>query len=358
MTPSVPLLGLVADVSPEQLIKLCGTDPGNACRWATHRTDNQVLVSIADFVGGRLYHVAVIWLVALVVNRLARLIIKRIAKRIENAAESGRLQRMRDRTPSVLLATGEVGMRSAMRAKTMATVLRSVASVVIYGFALLYSLTALGLRVGPLIAGAGVMGVALGFGAQSMVRDFLSGMFMLIEDQFGVGDVIDVAGIVNGQEGVSGTVEAVTLRSTRVRDVYGTVWHIPNGEIRRIGNKSQGWARALLDIPLPHDVDVSLAGEVIMSVATEVCARDEFRPIVMEAPELRGIERIDAEGVVVRLVIKTQPGEQWRLMRALREKLKESFDAAGIAYPGQVVWLREAPPEEAARPGTAEPDES
>jgi small conductance mechanosensitive channel len=337
------LPGLLADVSPERLVELCGDAPGNACRWMTHRTDNAALVKVADFVGGRLYEVAIIWIVAVIVNRAVRVLIKRVAGRLEDAAASGRIQRVRDRTPPMLLATGEVGLRSAMRAKTMSTVLRSMASVVIYSFALLYTLAALGLRVGPLVAGAGVVGVALGFGAQSMVRDFLSGTFMLIEDQFGVGDVIDEASTVTGDAGVVGTVERVTLRATRLRDVYGTVWHIPNGEIRRVGNLSQGWARALLDIPLPFEVDVDEATELINQLAIEVCHRSEFKHDILGEPEMWGIERIDNEGVVVRLVIKTRPGEQWRIMRALRAALKQAFDEHGIAFQLPTLWVREAP---------------
>ncbi len=341
MRSAVFLSGLPADVTPDQLQRLCGPEPANACRWATHYTDNAALVDVANFLGGRVFHVAIIWVIAFLVSRVVRVFIKRVAHRFEDAAASGRIQRVRDRTPSVFLATGEVGVRSAMRAKTIATVLRSCASVVIYGFALLYTLTTLGLRVGPLVAGAGVVGVALGFGAQSMVRDFLAGIFLLIEDQFGVGDAIDVAGAVNGDVGVAGTVEALTLRSTRIRDVYGTVWHIPNGEIRRVGNKSQGWARALLDVPLPFDVDVDAATELIESVAVDVCARPEIATSILGAPEVWGIERIDAEGVVVRLVIKTSPGEQWGVMRVLRAELKTAFEGAGMGFQLPTVVVRD-----------------
>lgn len=352
MAFALVLPGLLADVSPERLVQLCGEAPGNACRWATQHTDNAALVKIADFLGGRLYQIAIIWFVAVLVNRAVRIVIKRVANRVEEAVASDGIQRVRKRTPQMLLASGEVGLRSAMRAKTMSTVFRSLASVVIYSLAALYTLSALGLRVGPLIAGAGVLGVALGFGAQSMVRDFLTGTFMLVEDQFGVGDVIDVSSAVTGEAGVVGTVERVTLRSTRLRDVYGTVWHIPNGEIRRIGNLSQGWARALLDIPLPFDVDVEETTALITELAAEVCHRAEFKHDILGEPEMWGIERIDNEGVVVRLVIKTRPGEQWRIMRALRGALKQRFDERGIAFQLPTLWVREAPLTERPLPGT------
>lgn len=352
MVPARALPGLLADVSPQRLVELCGDAPGNACHWATQHTENAALVKTADFIGSRLYQVAIIWVVAVIVNRVVRLLIKRIAIRVEVVAAGSRIQWVRESTPPGLLASGEVGLRSAMRAKTMSTVLRSLASAIVYGLAFFYTLSALGLRVGPLVAGAGVVGVALGFGAQSLVRDFLSGMFMLAEDQFGVGDVIDVASAVTGAAGVVGTVERVTLRSTRLRDVHGTVWHIPNGEIRRVGNLSQGWARALLDIPLPFDVDVDATTELISQLAAEVCHRPEFEHDILGEPEMWGVERIDHEGVVVRLVIKTRPGEQWRIMRALRGALKHLFDEHGIAFQLPTLLVREAPVADAKLPGT------
>ncbi len=156
----------------------------------------------------------------------------------------------------MLLSTGEVNVRSAARAETITAVLRSVATGIIGVFAGVYILGILGLNLGPLIAGAGLAGVALGFGAQSLVRDFLSGIFLLIEDQYGVGDVVDL-----GE--ASGTVEQVTLRVTRLRDQNGTVWHVPNGEIRRVGNKSQQWARAVVDIAVSPNADLERAAEVI-----------------------------------------------------------------------------------------------
>ena len=130
--------------------------------------------------------------------------------------------------------------------------LRSLGTAIIWTFAVIYVLNDLGFNLGPLLAGAGIVGVALGFGSQSLVKDFLSGMFMLIEDQYGVGDIIDV-----GE--AAGVVEEVTLRTTRLRDVNGTVWHVPNGQIVRVGNRSQQWARAVLDIAVAHKTDVAAA---------------------------------------------------------------------------------------------------
>ena len=163
----------------------------------------------------------------------------------------------------------------------------------------------LGVNLGPLIAGAGIAGVALGFGAQSLVKDFLSGIFMLVEDQYGVGDVIDV-----GE--ATGTVEAVTLRTTRIRDVEGTVWHVPNGEIDRVGNKSQQWARALLDVEVAYGTDIDEAQRVIKSVADGVAQDPEWsRPHPRGA---RGVGRrgAGADGIAIRLVVKTRPASSSR----------------------------------------------
>src|SRR5439155_11376125 len=180
--------------------------------------------------------------------------------------------------------------------------------------------------LGPLLAGAGIVGVAIGFGAQTLVKDFLSGMFMLIEDQFGVGDVID-AGFA------SGVVEGVSLRTTRLRDVEGTVWHIPNGEIHRIANKSQDWSRAVLDVQVALGTDLREAERVIKEVADAVWTEERWSTSILEEPEVWGGEGMAANSVTIRLVVKTKPSDQWDLMRVLRERISSAFLAAGIKLP-------------------------
>ncbi|HET8931537.1 MAG TPA: mechanosensitive ion channel family protein [Acidimicrobiales bacterium] len=333
MTAFALLATIAAEISPERLQKVCGDDPANECRWVLDWTDNQFLAHVSDRVVAPIVQIIIIWIVAVAVNRLVRLLIKRIGHRLEGAAASGRYARMKARTPRMLMETGSVSIRAAARAKTTTAVLRSISTFVVYAVAVLYTFSALGLRLGPLIAGAGIAGVALGFGAQSMVKDFLGGMFMLIEDQFGVGDVIDVSSVVDGTPGVAGTVEEVTLRITSVRDVNGTIWHIPNGEIRRIGNMSQGWARALLDVPVPYGTDLELAQSIITLVAHDVTHAPPHRSEVLGEPEVWGVEDLGPDAVVIRLVIKTRPGEQWPIARALRAELHNAFIAAGIERP-------------------------
>jgi len=177
--------------------------------------------------------------------------------------------------------------------------------------------------VAPLLSIAGVFGVALGFGAQSLVRDVVSGMFMIVEDQYGVGDVVDVGA-------ASGSVEAVGLRITRLRDVNGTVWYVRNGEILRVGNQSQGWARAVLDVNIGYNEDIDHAEEVLLETARRVQADERFRAFIVDEPEVWGVEALTTEGVVMRLVVKTQPLQQWVIARELRRRIKQRFDAEDI----------------------------
>ena len=235
-------------------------------------------------------------------------------------------------TPDVLLETGEHNIRASQRVEALASILRSVASFVIWTIASFMVMGQLGVDLAPLIAGAGIIGVALGFGSQSLVKDFLSGLFILIEDQFGVGDIVDL-----GE--ATGTVEVVSLRTTRLRAVDGTVWHVPNGEIQRVGNKSQHWSRALLDIEIAYANDVEHARTVIKKVADQVWNEQED---VIEEPDLWGVENLGANGVTLRLVVKTRPSQQWVVSRLLRERIKAAFDEEGIEipFPQQTVWHR------------------
>jgi small-conductance mechanosensitive channel len=158
------------------------------------------------------------------------------------------------------------------------------------------------------------------------VKDFLTGMFMLMEDQYGVGDVIDT-GVATG------TVEGVSLRTTRLRDVDGVVWHVPNGSILRVGNKSQQWSRAVVDVPIAFQADTTTADEVIRRVADEVWHDPDYASIILAEPSVLGVESLAPGRVVMRVVVRTQPQEQWRIERELRKRIKAALDEAGIALP-------------------------
>lgn len=322
----------LADVDPARVIEACGDQPGNACRFTIEQTDHVGAAKLVDWLTRAPLQILLVIVVAVVLNRVVRRAIKRFASQIEGSNQSGRLSRLRARTPSVLLPTGEVNLRSAARAETISTVLRSIASGIIGIFAVVYVMAAIGVQLGPLLAGAGIAGVALGFGAQSLVRDFLSGIFMLIEDQYGVGDVVDV-----GE--ATGTVEQVTLRVTRLRDINGTVWHVPNGQIVRVGNKSQQWARALLDIPIAPDADIEIAARIIGEAAAAVWAQEEGSADVLETPEVLGVEYLGPDAVTIRVQGKTRPGAQWRVSRRMRTAISVALDEAGIARPA-AMYIR------------------
>ncbi len=201
--------------------------------------------------------------------------------------------------------------------------LRSVVSVVVWSIALLTALDDLGVNLAPLIAGAGIVGLAFGFGAQSLVRDFLSGLFMLLEDQYGVGDLIDVGA-------ATGVVEGVSLRTTRLRDASGTVWHVPNGEVRRVGNFSQEWSRAVVDVGVASGTDVREATRVLEEAVAALAASPEASGLVVGEPQVVGVERVEREQVVLRVVARTRAIEDDRVARLLRAGLRDRLVAAGI----------------------------
>jgi len=300
------------------------------CSTVFRVTDNQRASEIVDAFAKPLRIVLILlaaWIVTHLVGRLIRRILSTPTKRKPNAGNA-------KKSPFGFIDTSGVqSARRAQRAKTMADVLGRLANATIWGIAVLVVLGEIGINLAPLIAGAGVLGIALGFGAQSLVRDFLSGFFMLVEDQFGVGDVIDVGGAVGGSDGVSGTVEGVSLRTTRLRDVEGVVWHVPNGEIKRVGNKSQQWSRALLDIEVDRDTDIPKAIEVIKTTADSMWHADGWRDSILSEPDVWGLEELGAQSMKIRLVVQTLPLEQWRVARELRARIKAALDAAGIETP-------------------------
>jgi small-conductance mechanosensitive channel len=339
-------LPLLADASPARLRSVCGDDPGFWCRELLDATGNRTAAGLGDALIGIPLKLLGILLVAFVVNRLARRGVRSVLAKLQPGAVAvpgrlGRLAHRRDgrarRRPAaaMLAATQETSLRTEQRIDALSSVLRSVVSFVVFAIAVFMMLGEIGIDLRPLLAGAGILGLAIGFGAQSLVKDFLSGMFILVEDQFGVGDIIEV------DAEAQGTVEMVSLRTTRLRAVDGTVWHVPNGQIAKVGNKSQLWSRSLLDVEVAYDTDIDLAKEVIKSAADVVWKEKDS---VLEEPDIWGVEALGANGITIRLVVKTTPAEQWRISRLLRERIKAAFDEAGIEipFPQQTVWHRPA----------------
>ncbi|MFT4082688.1 MAG: mechanosensitive ion channel family protein [Nocardioides sp.] len=294
--------------------------------------------------------IAILVAVAFVVRWLLHRIVDRLVKQAETGVLPNRLtgrftealaDRMSDRSANAA--------RRVQRAKTMGDLLKSVITGVVFAIFGTMVLDQLGINIAPILASAGIIGIALGFGAQSLVKDYLSGIFMIFEDQYGVGDVVDVGS-------ASGTVEAVSLRVTRLRALDGTVWYVPNGEILRVGNQSQNWARAVIDVTVGYQEDLTRVRRVLAEVAHGLWEDEEFASVIIEEPEVTGVEALTADGVTIRVLVKTQPLEQWAVARELRARIKARLEFEHIEIPvGQrVVWHQDttsAPPDD-DEPGT------
>ncbi|WP_240675464.1 mechanosensitive ion channel family protein [Cellulomonas endophytica] len=256
-----------------------------------------------------------------------------------------------ERAAQLLRRDPVAAARRAQRARTVGSVLRSTASLVVGTIVVVLVLDALGVNIAPFIASAGIVGVALGFGAQSLVKDFLTGLFMLVEDQYGVGDVIDLGP-------ATGTVEAVGLRVTRVRGDDGTLWYVPNGTILRVGNKTQGWSTATVEVDVDYFVDVDEVQALLHEAARRVARDPETVDLVEGEPTVTGVERLAADAVTIRLRVRTRPGEQWAVARRLRTEVRRLLEEADVPLAGQrdaLVAHRERLAAVAAAGGTATP---
>lgn len=309
---------LATDTDPGLEASLTACDGSSLCRQVYEWSGNSVLARSMDL----MVQILLIFVLAWIANRVAQRAIGSYAKRV------GTVSDFVSRAPAALrLQRGDVAKRSEARTATVASVLGSMATAFIYAVAFLVALGELDISLGPILAGAGVAGAALGFGAQNVVRDVLAGLFVLIEDQYGVGDIIDVTL-------AAGTVEKVTLRVTTIRDVNGTVWHVPNGQVQAVGNKSQNWARALIDVEVPYSTDVRRATDVIQRVADTLFADPLWGEAeLLKEPQVLGVEQFGPNGVIIRLVVDTEPAAQWRVERELRLRLKEALDHEGIEMP-------------------------
>ncbi len=325
------------------LDQACGTDPSWACRWIYDLTGSQSWAGVADWVLAKPLAILLIVLVAIAASRIVRWLITRSMRRLSQPGRhSKHLEKLRERTPDALLSSEEWNLRTEARMHTITAVFRSMATGFIWFVASVWILEVIGINFGPLLAGAGIVGVALGFGTQTMVKDFIAGFFLVVEDQYGVGDTVDLGGEAKG------TVEQVTLRTTRLRDVEGNVWWVPNGQLTRVANKSHEWARALLDVVVPYQADLEQVCALMKAVADDLTAEERWAREVLEAAQVWGVQELGADGVVVRMVIKTRPGSQFGLLRELRRRLKDAFDVAGVVFayaggPTEVVLRDEVP---------------
>jgi moderate conductance mechanosensitive channel len=221
-------------------------------------------------------------------------------------------------------ATGLDQERRTQRAATMGAILKSTTTFAIFAIALLTFMAILGVPLAPLLASAGVGGIALAFGAQTLVKDVLSGIFMIIEDQYGVGDVIDTGEAI-------GTVEDVTLRVTRLRDSSGVVWYVRNGGIVRVGNQSQGWSTAVVDIQVGYNENLDAVLPLIREAAHEMNDEPKWTTRLLEEPVVAGVESMAGGVVTIRIIAKCAPNENFPVSREIRSRVKAALDSAGIS---------------------------
>ena len=307
----------------------CGDQANIVCVKVFEWTGNRFLADVATWLMGPGLLVLLIVLGGWVASHVLKRAIARFTQRLARPD-------LRDvgRDPTVSIEAEK--LRAKARAETLAGVLRSVALFTIWTFTTLLALGQLNIDLGPLIAGAGILGIAIGFGSQAVVRDFLSGVFTMIEDIYSVGDDIDFG---RGR----GTVERISLRSTSIRTRQGVVWTVPNGNIEFVGNYSQLWARAQVDIEVSYDCDLREAINVIRQAGDEMWNDPEWGgDELSEPPEVKGVQELGESGIFIRVRAKTKPSLQWRTERELRLRIKEALDAAGIdiPYPHRKVILQ------------------
>ncbi len=213
------------------------------------------------------------------------------------------------------------------RERTLQSILSAALRVIAWIVATILILSELGIELGPILASAGVLGVALGFGAQTLIRDFLAGVFILLENQYRVGDVLQV------NQGVIGTVEDVSLRMTRMRDIDGNVHHIPNGEIKLATNMSMDYAQVDITVSVAYDSDIDRVEEVINGVGKQLFEDEKWKEIALEAPYMLRVDSLSDSSVDVKVLCKTTPGFQWKVKGELLRRLKKAFDKEGIEIP-------------------------
>jgi small conductance mechanosensitive channel len=297
-----------------------------------------VAAGMGELLVTRSLKVAAVVLGAVILNRLVRWLLRRLVRGLEHRYIQQPLESLRAKTPRALLASTDPlpSLRRSQRAEMIGAALANMASVVIWLTAAILVLHVLGLRLGPLLAGAGIAGLVLSLSAQQMVRDFLSGIAMLMEDQYGPGDVVDAGP-------AKGVVERVGLRTTRLRAVDGIVWHVRNGEIERLGNESRDWARVLVDVEVARGADLALAMRTVEQAAQKVAQDEQWQPFLLEAPELWGVEEVKPASVTIRLAVKTRPSKRDDVARQLRASVEGALEQAGIPLPPVAEGLLVAP---------------
>jgi small conductance mechanosensitive channel len=323
----------------------CLSDP--LCRSVYDVTNSTWFADSSYYILVKPLRILLILLIALLVRYLLIKTINRLVRTTSTAQVPTILRPLRERTlrsnPAIYPE------RRRQRAEAIGSLLRNLVSIVVLSIAGLLVLDELNFNLGPLLASAGIVGLALGFGAQTLVKDLLAGLFMLVEDQYGVGDTVDL-----GE--ATGVVEAIGLRITTVRDGNGVVWYIRNGEIVRVGNKSLGWAMVTVDLPIGF-ASVEDATAVMRPAADSLAHDPEYADDFVDPPDVLGVEQVTVDGAIVRTVAKTTADGQFRVLRELRSRLTEALEDAGIT--AQIAAARAfpaaMPPRPSTPPGTPRP---
>ncbi|MFI7599030.1 mechanosensitive ion channel family protein [Actinoplanes sp. NPDC049681] len=295
------------------------------CKWISDNTHNEWLANSSYVFIVKPLRILAIILVALLVRWLLHRAIRRLTTSTSRAEMPALLKPLREAKAKQPEAAENqfIPERRRQRAEAIGSVLRSFVTAVIATMAALLVMGELGFNLAPLLASAGIVGVALGFGAQSLVKDLIAGLFMLLEDQYGVGDSVDLGDAV-------GVVETVGLRVTTVRDMRGVLWYIRNGEIVRVGNKSQGWAMVVIDIPIGF-VNSEEATAVLRAAALALADEPEHATEFLEPPDVVGVEQMTVDGAVIRTIAKTTADGQPVVQRELRRRLTEALESSGIS---------------------------
>lgn len=222
------------------------------------------------------------------------------------------------------------------RTKTLVHIFNLVVKSVVFVFGAISIIKELGFDIGPVLAGAGIIGLAIGFGSQSLVKDVVAGFFLIMENQIRVGDVVKIAD-------VSGLVEKITLRIVVLRDLHGIVHVIPNGEIKVLSNMTYGWSRAVIDIGVTYDENIDAIIELLKELGQQIYKEDEFKDFITEEPTILGVDSFGESAVTVRVLFKTIPLKQWDVAREFRRRVKNEFDKRGIEipYPQRTIHIRQ-----------------
>ncbi|MDO9395454.1 MAG: mechanosensitive ion channel [Herbiconiux sp.] len=273
------------------------------------------------------WHVPIGILIIIIASIVIRAILLFSVRRLVDQVVSGVKKKQNVTDTQALVASPLAAVRIVQRTRTIGTVMTNVINVTVVIVAIILVVTTIDPNIiGSLALLTAALGAGLGFGAQNIVKDVLNGLFMVFEDQLGVGDVVDLGP-------ATGVVEAVGIRITQVRDVNGTLWFVRNGEILRVGNMSQGWARVIIDLAIPYDSDIDLVQDRVLDAAVAMATEPKWRSRIIERPEIWGLESISAEALVIRLVVKTRTSAKDDVARDLRMRLKRTLDEIDVTLP-------------------------